>query len=702
MADPLLTTLCSICHAEPPKYVCPGCAAATCSLACSQRHKAWAGCSGRRDPTAYVAPHKLRTPAGVDHDYNFLSAIERRRERDQREVVEERGLLGAREVRDMASDDPRRWRRMWFGDEVRFERRGNGEKRGGAGGGAGAGARGIGSDGEGEEDDGQDGHSGGEEGGGRKKPSSLVRKVRQRLDQAGTEVVHMPTGMARQRDNTTAWNRRAGRINWCVEWLLYDEDDDHKCDGVAIAKAPTRIRHKALETTPLYRALGASLAWHHRGQQKKNRRSGRHDGGFGDSSGGDDDADDEELLSAQARKRRRVLVREVKEAHRRTAPQDADGATWSAATPYPTQNPYTAAWDLDRAPAASSWLADEAVEARRGHRFFLLRPLTPAGRPRELIPIQGDETLGQALAGRTVLEFPTVYVLPPAPATATAADDGEHEAGQQKLPEGCILGSTERRPRPRRGARAEKRKATAASGGGGGTKEGNPAKRPALGDGREDDGGIPVRGARNQHQRGGRGGARGRGGAARGRGGRFQQQQQQQQEQQERRRRQQDAEEGEINSEGDEVSGARAAAGRADTSSSDPDTSSGGEEDGEEEERHQQHQHQHHRQQQRYDDAMEVDGISGAPRVAAPHHPSTTRPPASNGFTSAPSRTTTKTEKTGLGLVDYGSDSGSDDDDDDEPDEEGKAARDVDLAGLRPENPELVAGAIQEIVGLLS
>lgn len=699
MADPLLTTLCSICHADPPKYVCPACAAATCSLACSQRHKAWAGCSGRRDPTAYMPAHKLKTPAGVDHDYNFLSAIERGRERDQREMVEERGLFAPREVRDMTSDDPRRWRRMWFGDEVRFERRGGERGAGGAGGvgaGAGAGARGIGSDGEEDEEEGegQEGHNGDEGEGGRKKPSSLVRKVRQRLDQAGTEVVHMPVGMTRQRDNTTAWNRRAGRINWCVEWLLYDEDNDdnnNKRDNVMTTatttmKTPTRIRHKALETTPLYRALGASLAWHHRGQQKKSRKTGRHDGHFGDSSG-DDDTDDE-LLSAHARKRRRVLVREVKEAHRRTAPQDADRATWSAATPYPTQNPYTAAWDLDRAPAASSWLADEAVEARRGHRFFLLKPLTPAGRPRELIPVSGDEALGQALAGRTVLEFPTVYVLPPAPA---AAEDGEHEGGLE-LPEGCILGSTERRPRPRR-ARPEKRKATAASGGsgGGGSREGNPAKRAALGDGREDDGGIPVRGGRNQHQRGGRGGARGRGGVRGGRGGRFQQQEQ--------RRRHQDAEEGEINSDGDEVPGARAATGRADTSSSDPDTSSGGEEDGEE----QQQQQQRRRRRPRFG-AMEVDGIGGAPQRAV--NLNMTRP-VSNGFAPASASASAsvpamKNEKTGLGLVDYGSDSASDEDHSDGPDEDGVDAQDVDLAGLKPENPELVAGAIQEIVGLFS
>ena len=45
-----------------------------------QKHKSW-GCSGKRDPTAYVKKTQLVTPSGVDHDFNFISGIERSRDR---------------------------------------------------------------------------------------------------------------------------------------------------------------------------------------------------------------------------------------------------------------------------------------------------------------------------------------------------------------------------------------------------------------------------------------------------------------------------------------------------------------------------------------------------------------------------------------------------------------------------------------------
>lgn len=67
-------------HRNTPKYRCPACSTRTCSLQCVQTHKA-RGCSGKRDPTSYVKKSQLATPSGVDHDYNFISGIERSRGR---------------------------------------------------------------------------------------------------------------------------------------------------------------------------------------------------------------------------------------------------------------------------------------------------------------------------------------------------------------------------------------------------------------------------------------------------------------------------------------------------------------------------------------------------------------------------------------------------------------------------------------------
>ncbi|EON67402.1 hypothetical protein W97_06655 [Coniosporium apollinis CBS 100218] len=77
MDQPLLSELCSICHNEAPKYKCPRCSARTCSLECSKKHKQRAQCSGIRDPTTFVRKSQLATPAGIDHDYNYLTGVHR-------------------------------------------------------------------------------------------------------------------------------------------------------------------------------------------------------------------------------------------------------------------------------------------------------------------------------------------------------------------------------------------------------------------------------------------------------------------------------------------------------------------------------------------------------------------------------------------------------------------------------------------------
>lgn len=582
---------------------------------------------------------KLKTAAGVDHDYNFLSAIERERERNQREIVDERGLFSEKELGQL--DDPYSFRKQWFGENVHFHP-------------VSAAPRQFGSDGEDSDADEGDGEGRSNSKHIPAKASQLTRQVRQRLAIENIEVVQMPVGMTRQRENTTCWNRRSRRIKWCVEWIVYGEGGE---EGEEQLKKHTRIRHKALETTPLYKALGESMAWYKKGQHAD-----------------DDAADEEDIELAQAERRSRVLIREVRDDRRQGGTgaaimQDGESAAWPARTQYPTQNPFTRAWAGDAGATATSWQADEEVEARRRHRFYLLRPLTVAGRPRELIPVAPADGLGPALRGRTVLEYPTVYVLPPPPDSSSTA--------APQLPEGHVLGSTGRRENTKRQSAAAKRKA-----GPGGDNQRQPShKRQAVGEA-----GIPMRpsatgGGSSQRGRGGASAAPARG-RGRGRGGRSQP-----------AGRQwgggdQDAEEGEVNSDGDEVVAAprprastAAEANRADTSSSDPDSSSDEDEDAR--------------------DGFWASSSSRPPNGGGVvvddedegEENSDDGPPEEVASASAP--TLGKgTKKPGTGLVDYGSDS------EEESDEE--EDRNDDLAALRPENPELVAGAIQEIVGLLS
>ncbi|KAF2145237.1 uncharacterized protein K452DRAFT_324947 [Aplosporella prunicola CBS 121167] len=97
LTEPLLSELCAICNGNAPKYRCPKDSVRTCSLACYKRHQQWAQCDGKRNPGAYVKKAQLATPAGIDHDYNFLTGIERAFQRAD-DDAERRGLDAKRRV----------------------------------------------------------------------------------------------------------------------------------------------------------------------------------------------------------------------------------------------------------------------------------------------------------------------------------------------------------------------------------------------------------------------------------------------------------------------------------------------------------------------------------------------------------------------------------------------------------------------------
>ena len=220
MADPLLTSLCSICHVSPPKYKCPRCGFRTCSLACTKKHRSWSECSGERDPTKYVPKAKLRTAAGVDHDYNFLYGLERSVERGEKVVVGERGLVREDELRPLTVQEVR-WKHPPGG------RRGGRPRRVVV-------TRAL------------------RETGGR----VFERLLAQRLARLNVRILCAPTGMARQKENNTTLNRRTGRVNWQVEWLAFGAGGRTADEGMP---RTMRALSKVMDDVPLYRAYHGLL-----------------------------------------------------------------------------------------------------------------------------------------------------------------------------------------------------------------------------------------------------------------------------------------------------------------------------------------------------------------------------------------------------------------------------------------------------------
>ncbi|KAJ8125392.1 hypothetical protein O1611_g8246 [Lasiodiplodia mahajangana] len=183
--------------------------------------------SGERDPTVFITLDKLKTDAGIDHDYNFLTKIERSVERAERVFRNDREIL----PQQCANPPPNK--------KSRFNK---GQSRGKT-----------------TVDDGT-----------RKWDRNAIHRMRE----LGIHVTSLPFGMMRSKENKTSWNRRTRTINWQVEWVIFNEGGSSASDSRPQAK---RLLHKALDETPLYAAFVEALEYdrhrqltdHERSEEKK-------------------------------------------------------------------------------------------------------------------------------------------------------------------------------------------------------------------------------------------------------------------------------------------------------------------------------------------------------------------------------------------------------------------------------------------------
>ncbi|KAI4229530.1 MAG: hypothetical protein L6R36_000794 [Xanthoria steineri] len=155
--DVPLTELCTICHIQRYKYCCPRCSARTCSLPCIKRHKQWASCSGVRDPATYLKRSELATPRGIDHDYNYLTSIERQLDNAERDAESKGILLHNGKLNGLAPKAHH--------------------------------------------------------------PAKGEVPLQNAIKQCRVVVDRAPKGMSRQKQNETYWDKRAKRVVWTVEWV---------------------------------------------------------------------------------------------------------------------------------------------------------------------------------------------------------------------------------------------------------------------------------------------------------------------------------------------------------------------------------------------------------------------------------------------------------------------------------------------------
>ncbi|KZL87707.1 hit zinc finger [Colletotrichum incanum] len=379
MADPLLTSLCAICHIEPPRYKCPRCTIRTCSLACTKRHKAWSSCNGIRDATAYVPPSKLKTAAGVDHDFNFLSGIERAVQRSEKEIVEERQLLRPEDLRPIEVRSVQ-WK---IGRDGRKKRVLVTEVLKGDSGSA-------------------------------RQEALMSMPFKKRLSRFGILLRRAPVGMVRQRENGTNFSKASGRINWQVEWLLVPsqtetETMEQQKEGDEAKKQMKRILAKALDDIPLYKAFATGQRSFHDEQARKEQQRQQRD------DNNDDDGDDEaqDGINANTSRPKKRRKHQHKPGQSLATAQDTETGAWHPGR-FCMQTSPRGAWTPHTGPAPYTGTTEEEEAQKSKYAFYLAgttSAATSAAGKTVVHAVDAAVPLGEALRDMTVLEFPTIYVV---------------------------------------------------------------------------------------------------------------------------------------------------------------------------------------------------------------------------------------------------------------------------------------------------
>ncbi|KAF9452189.1 hypothetical protein P691DRAFT_661591 [Macrolepiota fuliginosa MF-IS2] len=195
-------TDCALCP-NPSKYTCPRCHTPTCSLSCSQSHKAATGCTGVRDKAAYIPMNKYGWGSMMD-DYTFLEDVGRSVGEWGREIV-----------------------KGGWGDRGRGRGGGRGRGRGG---------RGM--------------MMKGRERGGRGRGGKAKKEVlKVQLEARGIEVELLPNGMERRKLNQSAWDPKSQKGHLTIQFKFHPSAETRPSSDTI--QPFTLLTHRNGLSTPL-------------------------------------------------------------------------------------------------------------------------------------------------------------------------------------------------------------------------------------------------------------------------------------------------------------------------------------------------------------------------------------------------------------------------------------------------------------------
>ncbi|KXT03299.1 hypothetical protein AC578_4738 [Pseudocercospora eumusae] len=201
-------------------------------------------------------------------------------------------------------------------------------------------------------------------------PESIVQKY---LAANRITMHRAPTGMSRQKANQTRASKR-NHILWTVEWI--DADGQRN------------ISNDCLESDRLRKLYAAT-------QVQQNHASKRRPG----------------ESERAASKRRRLERKKMAETERQAETAPTEAQQNDDVESEIEEESESAKLDVGAGATAGGEQGSSSAATQQYFYFYLLRPGTSSAN-KVLIPVDADTTLTATLRDKTVLEFPTIYVLP--------------------------------------------------------------------------------------------------------------------------------------------------------------------------------------------------------------------------------------------------------------------------------------------------
>ncbi|KAI9732395.1 MAG: hypothetical protein M1834_001603 [Cirrosporium novae-zelandiae] len=232
-----------------------------------------------------------------------------------------------------------------------------------------------------------------EDGSAWKKRARVYEKGEKNLEDAlqnrEINLKRLPKGMGRRKNNKTMWVKRLKCLSWTIEWIVADSKP-------TLSSSLELSKIEEAFSTYMKKEDGKGIE--PRGMKRKLNEDHKHQ-----STG----------LSPRSSSIETFTTSDQDQPSSSASLQPSNPLPPPSTKPEtPIQPPTT----TPPSPSPSTFAPITPPLSTPLHHFYLHRPLVPS-KPKVLIPLSPTTTLSASLQSRTLLEFPTIYVLPYPPSS---------------------------------------------------------------------------------------------------------------------------------------------------------------------------------------------------------------------------------------------------------------------------------------------